>query len=435
MINSSRGLAFQQSLRNVALIAWAIALCAICIRVSVQKRHKQSSYHDYVDAGLAWWQHNHLYGVPQDHDLSKVPPSRLRPGRNNVAWGGIRHPPVIAIAFVALTYIPMPAGEVLWRVLLAAVSLGSLWWASRVGLPRVLARRDWPMLALLVLWSFTGCMNNGQTSCFVVACLLGAVAAAAVDRWNLSAMFAAIATLLKIYPVSLGLLLAVIYPRKFAWRYALMVAAGMALPFALRPWAWMVDEYRRWLWHMFNDAILPDRIEQWDQDFRLLVMRLFHFKLEGAAFTLVQLSVAAAIAAVCLAGQRAGWSRRRLLARIFGLSVCWMTVFGQATEPSTYVLVAPALAWAIWEAWLPRPDARSRFRQAVLLTSYVLFITAYVVLWNPRGKHINSFGFEPLGGLILFVYLMVDCVSDLVRVPVTRPAPHAQPVATQARAL
>jgi hypothetical protein len=401
------------ALRRIALIAWTVAVCAICIRVSVQTRHKQSSYHDYYDAGLHWRQRSHLYGLPKDHDLSRVPTVNRLPGRDNVAWGGIRHPPVIALAFAALTFIPMPVGEVLWRVLLAAASLGSLWWASRVGIPRVLARRDWPILVLLVLWPFAGCLNNGQTSCIVMACLLGAVAAAAVDRWNLSALLAAIATLLKVYPVSLGLLLVVTYPRRFAWRYVLMIALGMALPLLVRPGPWMVEEYRRWLWHMFNDAILPDRIVQWDQDIRLLVMRAFHVKLQGAAFTAVQLVVAAAIAGVCLAGQRAGWPRRRLLARLFALSVCWMTVFGQATEPTTYFLVAPALAWAIWEAWLPRPSSRSRIAQIVPLTAYGLFIAAYVALWTPHGKQINSFGFEPLGGLVLFGYLMFECIRDL----------------------
>jgi hypothetical protein len=187
----------------------------------------------------------------------------------------------------------------------------------------------------------------------------------------------------------------------------------MALPLLVRPGPWMVEEYRRWLWHMFNDAILPDRIVQWDQDIRLLVMRAFHVKLQGAAFTAVQLSVAAAIAGVCLAGQRAGWPRRRLLARLFALSVCWMTVFGQATEPTTYFLVAPALAWAIWEAWLARPGSRYRIAQIVPLAAYALFIAAYVALWTPHGKQINSFGFEPLGGLVLFGYLMFECIRDL----------------------
>ena len=59
------------ALRRIALIAWTVAVCAICIRVSVQTRHKQSSYHDYYDAGLHWRQHSHLYGLPKDHDLSR----------------------------------------------------------------------------------------------------------------------------------------------------------------------------------------------------------------------------------------------------------------------------------------------------------------------------------------------------------------------------
>ncbi|MDB5331078.1 MAG: hypothetical protein JWP03_2229 [Phycisphaerales bacterium] len=397
-------------LRNVALIVWAIALCAVCVRVTVQTRHKQSGYEVYYKAGMHWRLGEHLYRHPDDYAHVNVPPDQRQPGRPNVAWGGFRYLPITAIAFVPLSYMPMAVGEVVWRILLAAVGLGALAWCCRVGIPRPLARRDWPVLFLLVLPAITGCLNNGQSSCIVIGCLLAAVAAVYGEMWTVAAICMAAATLLKIYPLSLGLLLTAVWPRRFGLRYMPLLVLGLVLPFMLRPGPWIMEEHRRWLWHLLNDAIQPEPVHQWDHDVRLLLMRAAHVRLSAHAFAALELFAGAAIGMLCIAGRRAGWPTRLLLARMLGLSVCWMTVFGQATEPSTYVLVAPTLAWALWETSLRpgKPTAR-----AVLISSYALFIAAYVVLWFPWGKRVNGIGLEPLAGLLLFGHLLVECVRDL----------------------
>ena len=318
----------------------------------------------------------------------------------------------------------IPVGEVVWRVFLTAVTLGGLYWCCRVGLPRPLARRDWATVFLLVLPSVTGCLNNGQSSCLLVGCMLGAVAAVSVDLWTLAAVLVAVPTLLKLYPVSLGLLLSVTYPRRFGWRFALALLVGLALPFLLRPSA-MPEEHRRWLWHLINDAQPPTDILHWDQDLRLLLMRWFHLGLSSRAFMGVQVVAAGAIAAVCLAGRLAGWPRRMLLARMLGLACCWMTVLGMATEPSTYILVAPALAWSLWEVWL-RPAGGAGLQptdgwgapggkaaRVVLVASYVLLMSVYVMFWFPWGKVAASYAPEPLAGVLLFGYLMARSVWEL----------------------
>ncbi|MDB5173383.1 MAG: hypothetical protein JWN51_2156 [Phycisphaerales bacterium] len=421
-------------LRNLALILWAVALCVVCVRVTVQTRHKQSGYEVYYKAGMHWRHGEHLYRHPDDYAHEHVPPDQRQPGRPNIAWGGFRYLPITAIAFVPLSYLPMAVGEVVWRVFLAALSLGALWWCCRLGLPRPLARRDWPIIFLLVLFAFTGCLNNGQSSCIVIGCMLAAIACVTTERWTLAALCMACATLLKIYPLSLGLLLAVAWPRRFAWRYALMLALGLALPFLLRPGAWIMEEHRRWLWHLLNDAIQPETIHQWDHDVRLLLVRVAHLRLSPHAFVAIELAAGALIGAVCIGGIRARWSTRRLLTRMLGLSVCWMTVLGQATEPSTYVLVAPTLAWAMWESTL-RPHTRfARASRVVLFTSYALFITAYVALWFPKGKQINGVGLEPLAGVLLFGYLLVECARDLIPRAGGRQAESLRTSASVARA-
>jgi hypothetical protein len=446
--------------RRIVLLVWAIALIAVCARVTVQRKHKPASgpaqattaapasldpedregnwprnsgYKTYVLAGRRWRDGRSLYRSLDD--LS--PEARQRhqaagedsTGREGGAWGGFRYSPTAAILFVPLSYMPGPVGEVVWRVFLLAASLGGLYWCARIGLPRPLARRDWATFFLLVLPSFTGCLNNGQSSCVIIGCLLGAIAAASTERWMLSAVLVTIPTLMKIYPLSVGMLLCVMYPRRFGWRFGLTLAIGLALPFLLRPSA-MVGEHQRWLWHLLNDSKSPEDIMHMDQDLRLIVARWLNVRMSNGLFMAVQLLAAALIAAICLAGRLAGWPRRMLLARMLGLATCWMTVLGLATEPSTYILISPALAWSIWECWLRPPDAISNQRpgrsaggmpsRVVVGGAFGLLILAYVALWFPWGKKVNTFGPEPLAGMLLFGYLIYRSVVELrsVRRPV-----------------
>ncbi len=137
----------------------------------------------------------------------------------------------------------------------------------------------------------------------------------------------------------------------------------------------------------------------------------------------IQMLAAALIAAICIAGRLANWPRRMLLARMLGLATCWMTVLGLATEPSTYILISPALAWSIWECWLRVPDAAGIRRpvpvpggtpsRVILASAYGLLILAYVALWFPWGKMVNTFGPEPLAGTLLFGYLVHRSVVEL----------------------
>lgn len=422
------GDAIQGFLRNFAPIAVLIALVAVSIRVSVQKRHHQSGYFVYVDAGRAWREGGHLYT-----SLDDLPPGERERAKRRVAragewqvrdsgaWGGYRYSPTAAILFVPLSYLPGPVGEVVWRAFLACVCFGALYWCSRVGVPRPLARRDWPIFFLLVLWSVAGCLNNGQSSTLLVGCLIGAVAACCTGRWWIAAILVTIPTMLKLYPVAFGLLLAALYPRQFSWRFAITLVAAFALPFILRPHGMWV-EHQRWWWHLTNDAKTLPAITSWDQDVRILLYRAFGVVMSMRAFMVLQFAVGVFIGAVCIAGRWAGWPRRVLIPRAYGMTAVWMTAFGMATEPSTYILVAPALAWSLWEVWLrPSPTAAVHGAQspggalsrAVLGVAYLLFLTAYVFLWFPWGHLANSYGPEPLAGVLILSYLVARSWREL----------------------
>lgn len=414
---------------KAVLVVWAIVLIVVCLRVTVQKkvagRPRNSGYFVYVDAGRRWRSGQYLYTSLKDL-LPQIRKRREREvalmgevqDRESGAWGGFRYSPTAAILFVPLSYMPGAVGEVVWRWFLAAVSLGALYWCARRGIPRPLARRDWPIFFLMVLPAFTGCLNNGQSSCLIVACLLGAVAACCCDRWMLAALLVVIPTTLKLYPISMGLLLTLLYPRRFGWRFGLMMIVGFGLPFLLRP-STMLEDHQRWLWHLINDAKPTANVVSWDLDVRMLLYRIFGYRMSAGLFMGVQAVSAVAIAALTLAGRAAGWPRRVLIPRTLGLATVWMTAIGNATEPSTYILIFPTLAWSLWEIWVQRGAHRAgrspggAVGRVVLIAAYCLFMMAYVFLWFPGGKRLNSYGPEPLAGLLILGYLVVRSVREL----------------------
>jgi hypothetical protein len=330
--------------------------------------------------------------------------------------------------------MPGPVGEVVWRAFLASVCFGALYWCSRVGVPRPLARRDWPIFFLLVLWSVTGCLNNGQSSTQLVGCLVGAVAACCTGRWWIAAVLVTIPTTLKLYPVAFGLLLAALYPRQFGWRFAMTLAAAFALPFIFRPHGMRV-EHQRWWWHLTNDAKALPAITSWDQDVRILRYRAFGIVMSMRAFMILQAVIGVFIGAVCIAGRLAAWPRRGLIPRAYGMTAVWMTAFGMATEPSTYILVAPALAWSLWEVWLRRSRTAAvhggqspggALSRVVLVVSYLLFLTAYAFLWFPWGHLTNSYGPGPLAGVLILGYFIARSWREIrgrVRIDLPKPSP------------
>src|SRR5207237_4342299 len=107
------------------------------------------------------------------------------------------------------------------------------WWL-RAAAPRTLSAPGGAILFLLILPLSLGSLHNGQPNTLIIGLLLAALAGCAGERWNLAAACLALATALKIYPLALGLLLAVLYPRRLAPRLLLALVLAGLLPFLLQ---------------------------------------------------------------------------------------------------------------------------------------------------------------------------------------------------------
>jgi hypothetical protein len=396
-------------LTRLAIVLWAAVLAGVCVKTLLSPR-SHSCYPIFAGAARNWVEGLPLYspGGPPSPDLDCY-----------------RYSPLIAVLLVPLGLLPDPVGGVLWRLLNGAAFLGGLAWWSRAAhsppahrkqsaLPEPEApagawltepeapARAW--LALLVLPLAIGNLHNGQANLLVLGLLLAAMAAVAQERWTWAATCTALACLLKVYPLALGLLLATRYPRAFGLRLAGMIAVGLLMPFALQDSSFVAEQYQSWFACLRADDRSGFPVEYGYRDFQHLC-RVAGLPISTEVYRGIQVLAGAALAGLCLAGQRAGWERRRLLRFLFGGACCWMTLFGPATESCTYVLIGPALAWAMVEL---AAGPRRQVAGVWLGTAYSLLLVAQAACWFPGGRSVQALGLQPLAALVLVVYLVLQ---------------------------
>lgn len=367
--------------RRLAIVIWAVILLVICIRGLLNAR-ANSVYPIFAGAARNFWAGTDLYHGPD---------------------GPYRYSPLVAALLLPFSLWPDSVGGVLWRLVNAAVYLGALAWWCRVVLPCPLTASQRALLYLLIVPLSVGSLNNAQSNPLVLGLLLAGGAAVARQRWNLASGCVALACLFKVYPIAIGLLLAAVYPRRFAGRFVTALAIGLALPSLVKPPAYVLEQYAGWWHHLQTDDRQQLPIELWYRDVRLLC-RSCHVPLSPMAYRVIQLLGAVGIAAGCLGGRLAQWEQRRLLTMLFSLGCCWMTVFGSATESCTYILLAPTLAWTLLDAWLCSSRIWSR---SGLALSFGLFTVTQAAVWFPSGgRLVHTLGLQPLAALLLLVCLV-----------------------------
>ena len=394
---------------QVALFVWAAVLLVVCVRTAIQPRTR-SLFYTYALAGSDWAAGRNLYY----HD--DAPPYLDQ----------YRYSPLVAVSLTPLALVNERLGNGLWRLLNAGVFLGGLWWWLRTVLPDARTSSLKAIIALLVVPLALASLNNGQTNPLVIGFLLAAAAALHRECWNLAALFAAGACALKLYPVAVGLLLVVVYPRRFGWRFGLALAVAALLPFCFQRPAYVWEQYRQWAQLLGADDRKGFPADLAYRDLWLL-FRVWQVPITPAAYLAFQLATAGLCAALCLAGRWAGWDRARQLTVALMLGCCWMTLCGPATESSSFVQLAPALAWALVAARLERWPAVVAWLPAA---SFALFLVGVLAGLTPWTGRIHGLGFQPLGTLLLFVAYLAAAARALL--PANRPAADESAVTARA---
>jgi hypothetical protein len=319
-----------------------------------------------------------------------------------------RYGPAITALLVPFSWCSDRIGAVAWRLVNAGLLLVGLCWWTRVALPRRLSERQRALFLLAIVPLSVGSLNNGQSNALLLGLLLVALAASVRDCWNLAAGCLALACLLKVYPVALALLLGALFPRQLPGRFVAALALWVGISFLLHRPSFVASQYAEWYALLCADARHDMRLDVDYRNFRSLV-RAWVGPMSPTAFTAVQLFAGLGSLALCLTAHRAGWDRRRLLLLAWHLSACWMTVFGSATESCTYILLAPSLAWMLFEACRTE---RGMLIRGFVLAAAALFGWCLVVVWFPGARAWHAHGGHSAAGLLLLAAVLAAVWQD-----------------------
>jgi hypothetical protein len=223
-------------------------------------------------------------------------------------------------------------------------------------------------------------------------------------RWSIAAIALAVAIHWKVYPVVAGMLLVLLYPRSFSWRFVLAVVITGLIPFLFQNASYVIDQYQLWYDTRTADNRLAYSLAIAPRDLWFVLVQAAGLPISQTVYRAIQAAVGLAIAGYCLWGRINNLPRERLLAGAFSLVCAWMTLLGPASELSTYLLLAPAIAFEIVATFSRRKDAISRW----LVVAAFLFQLAAIlrVAFFPRYENVYVLSLQPLGALVFLVYAL-----------------------------
>jgi hypothetical protein len=266
------------------------------------------------------------------------------------------------------------------------------------GIPRA----RYGLVFLLLLPLSLGNFNNGQVNPMVIGLLMIAIVGARVGRWWLVAFCIAMATYLKIYPIVLGMLLAVMFPKRFTWRFVVALLVLGAFSFLLQRPSYVLEQYEAW-WHTrISDHRHFYALRLAPRDLWLLLHDL-HLSLPESAYQLLQVCTGALIALYAFIRRSRGDSLNALLVGVFFLSVCWMLLLGPATESATYILLAPVVVLEVVNLLKNR---LSLVPGLLLFGSLGLLLLSLAInSFTHANRNPHAMVMQPLAALLFVTYL------------------------------
>ncbi len=371
--------------KRLAAIVWGIALLVVCLR-SCLTPDRNNVLPIYTLAGENWTTGKPVYGnVSQELDV-------------------FRYSPPVAGFFSVLRMLPPSSANILWRLINAAVFFwGFAWWLKEVNAGKLSASQR-SLLFLLVLPLSLPCLNNGQINPLLLGLMLAGIAAFRREQFLGAAILVGLSCWIKVYPISLGLLLCVVNPRRFTlpWLFALTAIAGIS--FLFRSPGYVLCQYSCWLDQVIIDS--QELGQAGTQQINLsLLCEVLRIPLPGFGYLAIQLIVAAAIALWCFLGGRK-LPANGLLYFLTAFCFCWMTIFGPAVESATWILLSPPLVAGFFHRYMGN--------RSLLIAAYLLLCLTNIAKWFPWGRLPTELGFHPIAGLLFFTTLVFSGISLLI---------------------
>jgi hypothetical protein len=323
---------------------------------------------------------------------------------------GFVYSPPVAAFFAPFAFLPIAIANIIWRLVNAAALLGGFAAILRANLFSSIKRHRAGIAYLLLAPLALGNIDISQANPLVAGLIMLAIAAAYTELWNWAAFCIAIATLFKIYPLAVGLLICVIAPRRFAWRLFSILVVLALLPFLFQHWSYVSEQYRAWIATRTADDRRNWPAEKLPLDLWFLVHWVLHWPIPQKVYTLIQLGSAAALALFCALGTLKKWQTDRVLIGLFCLSAIWMTLCGPATESYTYMLLAAPAIFALLESLHSKRAFWIRFW--VLASVALQFLAVARASFSPHFKPFWILAAQPISALLFLIYCLTWLLNN-----------------------
>ena len=363
----------QNAVSRVAMGAWVVAVVVILIHVWL-KPHSNTLYKVFRAGGARWLASENLYPKVDEYIYS----------------------PFAAAFFAPLALLPDRVAGVLWRVLSVGVYAGAFgaWLRSRRG-----EVERWPALGWLLLLPLSvGDFFNGQANPLVIGLLMLAVLACRRERWMIAALCVGVATYFKVYPLAMGLLLAVLHPRQVrlapgCWRWR----EFLRFRWCCNDPAYVLEQYGNWVGTLRQD---PRRTLNYFGTYRdvWLFLRVLRVPVSLQGWAVLQAALRRGSGGLPVHRETARGAGGKLDFLLLTLGTCWMLLFGPATESSTYVILAPPLVLA-WLRWREEPEGGAVLKGA--WACYALLIGSQMLsAWGHQYQNAYTHLVQPAGAII-----------------------------------
>ena len=376
------------SLKNITWSLWAASLLFLVARYRAGEVHRVYAFNDYMLAGRHWTHGEYLYGN----------------------WRGFIYSPIVAAFFTPFSILVSPLAYLLWLLLNASVFLAGLDALLKSDIVPGLKCESFALIYILLIPCALGNLDVGQANPFVIGLLMFAVAAVRREQWSVAAGCIGLATFFKIYPLSVGMLMCVVAPRRFIWRLLLALLVLALAPYLFQHWSYVTDQYRAWIGTRASDNRLNYSIKYAPIDLWFLIHVIGKLPISTGLYTLIQVCSGGLIAVFCLGGRWKAWSIQRVLCGVFFLASIWMTLCGPATEAHTYLIMAPALVIASVKSFHDRQllSLRVLASGAFLLQIVHTARVSYLIHTKQEWVFIS----QPLSAVLLLAYCLFWLLKD-----------------------
>jgi hypothetical protein len=367
----------------VAWVLWGGVLLALLARGAIHS-HQASSLTTYLAGGKAWVNSKLLY----------------------TDWRGFVYPPVIAWFFGIFAHLPVAVAGVLWRAMTAAVFLIGLGALLRSGIFHQIPAALHGLVLVAALPLTIGNIDNAQANPLVAGLMMLSVAALQYGAWSVCAFAVALATMFKIYPIALGLLLCILRPKELWWRIAFALLVLAVAPFLVKDGHYVAGQYHAWWQSRLADDRFHYPMKDAPVDLWYVLVRLGNLPISERVYMGMQVLGGMGLAGFVWVRARRGADIRDNLAGLYLLVSIWMLLLGPATENQTYVVLGPAACLMAVQA-LAGPGRMGV--RIVAFAAYGLLLAA--AARNSLLPHLKGpifMAIQPVGALVLLGAVLCD---------------------------